>query len=76
MGKLGVIGTVAFLFASSPAPAEQMLDLPAALNGDWRITNAENPELGQGCDKTQRFAVSLDGKSVLLTEPWANFAAT
>ena len=76
MLKFGAIWAVALLLASSPALAEQTVDLPAALNGDWQIVNTENPKLDQGCDKMQRFAVAPDGKSILLTEPWANFSST
>lgn len=75
MRSLFAIWAATFIFATGPALAEQELDLPVALNGDWRVVNEQSPELGQGCDKMQRFAVAADGKSILLTEPWANFSA-
>jgi hypothetical protein len=65
----------AFVFLPSAALSESALDVPALLNGDWKIVDQEKPEQSQSCDKMQRFAVSPDGKSVLLTEPWANFSA-
>ncbi len=59
--------------AETGAPAE--LDALSLLPGDWKIVDPRTGEEKQGCDRPQRFAVSDDGKTVVLTEPWANFTA-
>lgn len=76
MRKLFIACLAGIIFAPCAAFAEEAIDLPTALNGDWKIVNEQKQELSQGCDKMQRFAVASDGKSILLTEPWANFSAT
>jgi hypothetical protein len=53
----------------------KVVDLPAAIIGDWQILDAEAPQASQDCTKAQRFSLSADKREITLTEPWADFSA-
>ena len=61
--------------APAPAPAAPAASLPQAVSGDWQIVETESGKVLQDCTKMQRFALSDDRQSILLTEPWAQFSA-
>ena len=66
---------ISLLMVSGASSAAPKLELPARINGDWQIVDTQTSQTIQNCNEMQRFAVIDDGRTILLTEPWANFSA-